>query len=96
IHRSNLIGMGIAALQFQPGETLETLGLDGTETYDVAGLAALNEGQLPKTVAVRATRDDGTTVEFEARLRIDTEVEAEYFRNGGVLNYVLRSLAAGA
>ncbi len=96
IHRSNLIGMGIAALQFQPGETLETLGLDGTETYDVAGLAALNEGQLPKTVAVRATRDDGSTVEFEARLRIDTEVEAEYFRNGGVLNYVLRSLAADA
>ena len=72
IHRSNLIGMGIAALQFQPGETLATLGLDGTEAYDVVGLAALNEGQLPKTVTVRATPDDGSTVEFEARLRIDT------------------------
>ncbi len=94
IHRSNLIGMGIAALQFQPGDTLESLGLDGTETYDVVGLEALNEGQLPKTVSVRARREDGTNLEFDARLRIDTETEADYFRNGGVLNYVLRSLTA--
>jgi aconitate hydratase len=94
IHRSNLIGMGIAALQFVDGETAETLGLDGTETYDVLGLAALNSGELPKSVTVRATRDDGTVKEFAARLRIDTPTEADYFRHGGVLNYVLRSLAA--
>jgi aconitate hydratase len=96
IHRSNLIGMGIAALQFQPGESLVTLGLDGTESYDVIGLEAINDGQLPKTVQVRARRDDGATTSFEARLRIDTDVEADYFRNGGVLNFVLRELAASA
>ena len=94
IHRSNLIGMGIAALQFQPGESLQTWGLDGSESYGVVGLEALNEGQLPKTVTVRAARADGTTVEFAARLRIDTRTEADYFRHGGVLNYVLRMLAA--
>ncbi len=94
IHRSNLIGMGIAALQYLPGESAATLGLDGTETYDVVGLAALNEGNLPETVTVRATRTDGTVVEFTARLRIDTPTEADYYRHGGVLNYVLRSLAA--
>jgi aconitate hydratase len=96
IHRSNLIGMGIAALQFLPGESLDTYALDGSETYDVAGLAKLNHGELPKTVTVRATRSDATVVAFEARLRIDTHTEAEYFRNGGVLNYVLRMLAPGA
>jgi aconitate hydratase len=96
IHRSNLIGMGIAALQFLPGESLATLGLDGTETYDVDGLARLNEGELPKDVTVTAHRADATTVEFAVRLRIDTNTEADYFRNGGVLNYVLRMLAPGA
>jgi aconitate hydratase len=94
IHRSNLIGMGIAALQFLPGESLEALRLDGTETYDVIGLEALNDGELPKTVTVRATRADGTATEFAARLRIDTPTEADYFRHGGVLNYVLRMLVA--
>jgi aconitate hydratase len=93
IHRSNLIGMGIAALQFLPGETVDSLGLTGTETFDIVGLAALNDGALPKTVSVRATRTDGSVNEFEARLRIDTPTEAEYFRHGGVLHYVLRSLA---
>jgi aconitate hydratase len=93
IHRSNLIGMGIAALQFLPGEELATHGLVGDETYDIVGLEALNDGTLPKTVTVRARREDGSTVEFEARLRIDTPTEADYFRNGGVLNYVLRMLA---
>jgi aconitate hydratase len=94
IHRSNLIGMGIAALQFLPGEELATHGLVGDETYDIVGLEALNDGTLPKTVTVRARTEDGSTVEFEARLRIDTPTEADYFRNGGVLNYVLRMLAA--
>ena len=94
IHRSNLIGMGIAALQFLPGEELATHGLVGDETFDVVGLEALNDGTLPKTVTVRARRDDGSVVEFEARLRIDTPTEADYFRNGGVLNYVLRMLAS--
>ena len=93
IHRSNLIGMGIAALQFLPGETLETHGLEGTETYDVVGLEALNDGVLPSTVTVRATRDDASVVDFEVRLRIDTGTEADYFRSGGVLNFVLRNLA---
>jgi aconitate hydratase len=94
IHRSNLIGMGIAALQFMPGESLETFALDGTETFDVVGLEALNGGHLPKTVTVRAHRAGGDTTEFEARLRIDTPTEADYFRHGGVLNYVLRMLVA--
>jgi aconitate hydratase len=94
IHRSNLIGMGIAVLQFHPGDTAASLGLDGTEVYDVIGLTALNDGELPKSVTVRAVRPDGTVVEFGARLRIDTPTEADYFRHGGLLNYVLRSLAA--
>jgi aconitate hydratase len=94
IHRSNLIGMGVAALQFLDGESSSSLGLDGTETYDVSGLAELNRGPAPKTVTVRATRDDGTVLEFGARLRIDTPTEADYFRHGGVLNYVVRSLAS--
>jgi aconitate hydratase len=94
IHRSNLIGMGVAPLQFQPGESLATFGLDGAERYDVVGLEALNDGSLPKTVTVRATTDDGAMLEFEALLRIDTPTEADYYRHGGVLHYVLRSLAA--
>jgi aconitate hydratase len=96
IHRSNLIGMGIAPLQFLPGESLATWHLDGSETYDVIGLEALNDGEVPKTVTVRARADDGATTEFEARLRIDAATEADYMRHGGVLNYVLRSLATEA
>jgi aconitate hydratase len=94
IHRSNLIGMGVAPLQFQPGESLATWDLDGTERYDVVGLEALNDGSIPKTVTVRATTDGGATTQFEALLRIDTPTEADYYRHGGVLHYVLRSLAA--
>jgi aconitate hydratase len=94
IHRSNLIGMGVAPLQFQPGESLATWDLDGTERYDVVGLEALNDGSIPKTVTVRATTDGGATTEFGALLRIDTPTEADYYRHGGVLHYVLRSLAA--
>jgi len=96
IHRSNLIGMGIAPLQFLPGESLATWHLDGSETYDVIGLEALNDGEVPKTVTVRARTDDGATIEFAVRLRIDAATEADYMRHGGVLNYVLRSLATEA
>ena len=94
IHRSNLIGMGVLPLQFPEGENAESLGLDGTETFSFTGIAALNDGPIPKTVAVSATKEDGTSVEFDAVVRIDTPGEAEYFRNGGILQYVLRSLAA--
>jgi aconitate hydratase len=92
IHRSNLIGMGVLPLQFPAGETAASLGLDGTETFDVAGVTALNEGTTPRTVAVTATKEDGSQVRFDAVLRIDTPGEADYYRNGGILPYVLRQL----
>ena len=94
IHRSNLIGMGVLPLQFPAGESADSLGLDGTETYDIQGVTVLNEGRTPKTVAVRATKADGSVVAFDADLRIDTPGEADYYRNGGILQYVLRSLVA--
>ncbi len=94
IHRSNLVGMGVLPLQFLPGESVATYDLDGTEVLDITGLEALNNGDVPSTVHVRATRTSGDVVEFEVRLRIDTPTEAEYYRHGGVLNYVLRHLAA--
>ncbi|ATG55003.1 aconitate hydratase AcnA [Brachybacterium ginsengisoli] len=94
IHRSNLIGMGVLPLQYPEGQNAESLGLDGTETFSVTGVTALNEGTTPKTVAVVATKEDGTEVSFDAVVRIDTPGEAEYFRNGGILQYVLRSLVA--
>jgi aconitate hydratase len=93
IHRSNLIGMGVLPLQFPQGETAASLGLDGTETFDISGVTALNEGTIPRTVPVVATKEDGSTVEFEGVVRIDTPGEADYYRNGGILQYVLRSLA---
>ena len=92
IHRSNLIGMGVLPLQFPEGETRDSLGLTGSELFDIEGVTALNEGTTPKTLRVTATRDDGTAVVFEARLRIDTPAEADYYRNGGILQYVLREL----
>ena len=95
IHRSNLIGMGVLPLQFPPGESAASLGLDGTETYDISGVTALNEGATPRTLHVRATRPSGEVVELDARLRIDTPGEADYYRNGGILQYVLRALVAG-
>ncbi|RSX56713.1 aconitate hydratase AcnA [Bifidobacterium samirii] len=94
IHRSNLIGMGVLPLQFPAGESYASLGLDGTETYDIAGVEALNEGVTPRTVRVTATRADGTVVAFDAVVRIDTPGEADYYRNGGILQYVLRNLMA--
>jgi len=92
IHRSNLIGMGVLPLEFGAGESADSLGLDGTETFAVTGVAALNDGVTPRTVQVTATRGDGTTVELDAVVRIDTPGEADYYRNGGILQYVLRSL----
>jgi len=88
IHRSNLVGMGILPLQFADGETLTTLGLSGEETIDILGLDTFKSGEVPKEITVRAG-----TVEFSARVRIDTPMEAEYFRHGGILPYVLRQLA---
>lgn len=93
IHRSNLIGMGVLPLQYPAGESAETLGLTGEETFSISGASALNEGVTPKTVSVRATREGAEPIEFEAVVRIDTPGEADYFRAGGILQYVLRSLA---
>ena len=97
IHRSNLIGMGVLPLQFPAGETWDSLGLDGTESIDITGVEELNEGRTPKTLHVVASPtenspSDKTVVEFDAVLRIDTPGEADYYRNGGILQYVLRSL----
>jgi aconitate hydratase len=99
IHRSNLIGMGVLPLQFPKGQTADSLGLDGTEVFDVTGIEKLNEGVTPKTVRVVAKPSahspaGKTVVEFDAVVRIDTPGEADYFRNGGILQYVLRSLVA--
>jgi aconitate hydratase len=90
IHRSNLIGMGVLPLQFPEGETAESLGLTGEETFSITGVTALNDGTTPKTVKVKA----GET-EFDAVARIDTPGEADYYRHGGILQYVLRSLLKG-
>ena len=96
IHRSNLIGMGVLPLQFPDGQSADSLGLDGTETIDIAGVTELNEGSTPRTVPVTATRADGSVVRFDAVVRIDTPGEADYYRNGGILQYVLRSLVSTA
>ena len=92
IHRTNLVGMGVLPLQFVPGESAATLGLTGRETYSIVGVSdAVGKGTRVK---VTATADSGESVEFEAVPRVDTPQEAEYFRNGGILPYVLRQLAA--
>jgi aconitate hydratase len=92
IHRSNLIGMGVIPLQFPEGESAASLKLDGTETFEITGIEALNEGKTPKTVHVKASKDGGDAVEFDAVVRIDTPGEADYYRNGGILQYVLRNM----
>jgi aconitate hydratase len=93
IHRSNLVGMGILPLQFTGGESASTLGLTGEEEYDIVGLAGLSEdAPLPRTLQVTARDGDGKVTEFAATLRIDTPKEAEYYRHGGILLYVLRQL----
>ncbi|MFW0774927.1 aconitate hydratase [Paenarthrobacter nitroguajacolicus] len=94
IHRSNLIGMGVLPLQFPAGESAATLGLTGTETFAVEGVTELNNGTTPKTLKVTATAEDGTAKSFDAVLRIDTPGEADYYRNGGILQYVLRQISA--
>ena len=103
IHRSNLIGMGVIPLQFPAGESAASLKLDGTEVFDITGIEALNDrgdgevgGKTPKTVHVTATKSDGTAVEFDAVVRIDTPGEADYYRNGGILQYVLRNMLRAA
>ena len=97
IHRSNLIGMGVVPLQFPQGQSWASLGLDGTEIVSIAGLTELNQNITPKTVRVTASPSpqspaDKAVVEFDAVVRIDTPGEADYYRNGGILQYVLRSL----
>ena len=92
IHRSNLIGMGVLPLQFPGGQDAASLGLDGTETFSISGVTELDEGRTPRTVAVRAVKEDGTEVTFDAVVRIDTPGEADYYRNGGILPFVLRQL----
>jgi aconitate hydratase A / 2-methylisocitrate dehydratase len=95
IHRSNLIGMGVLPLQYPEGETAESLGLTGEETFDVTGITELDEGRVPRTVRVSARRDGGDEVGFDAVVRIDTPGEAGYYRHGGIMPYVLRSLRNG-
>jgi aconitate hydratase len=97
IHRSNLIGMGVVPLQFPEGQSWKSLGLDGTEIVSIEGLEQLNEGVTPKTVKVTAAPSEFSpegkeTIVFDAKVRIDTPGEADYYRNGGILQYVLRSL----
>ena len=97
IHRSNLIGMGVLPLEFPAGSSADSLGLDGTEIFDISGVEKLNQGVTPKTLKVVAKPSEHSKpgkqdVEFEATLRIDTPGEADYFRHGGILQYVLRSL----
>ena len=96
IHRSNLIGMGVLPLQFPEGQSAESLGLTGEETFSFTGVTALNDGPVPRTVHVTAQASDGRTTEFDARVRIDTPGEANYYRNGGIMQYVLRSLRDSA
>ena len=90
IHRSNLIGMGVLPLQFKPGESAESLSLTGRETFSIEGIEELNSGTTPREVTVTA---DGT--QFRAIVRLDTPGEADYYRHGGIMQYVLRSLLAG-
>lgn len=92
IHRSNLIGMGVLPLQYQDGQSADSLELTGTETFSIAGITALNDGVTPATVTVTAVSETGKTTEFQALVRIDTPGEADYYRHGGILQFVLRSM----
>ncbi|HYM85812.1 MAG TPA: aconitate hydratase, partial [Pseudoxanthomonas sp.] len=89
IHRSNLVGMGVLPLQFKEGENAQVLGLTGSETFDITGL----QDGASKTASIAATRSDGSVLNFQARVLLLTPKEVEYFRNGGLLHYVLRQLA---
>jgi aconitate hydratase len=91
IHRSNLVGMGVLPLQFRPGENAQSLGLDGREMFDIAGI---DDGLQPsQPVLVRAHTEDGRETTFMVTARLDTPVEVQYYRNGGVLNTILRRMA---
>ncbi len=92
IHRSNLIGMGVIPLQYQGGQDAESLGLQGDEVFSIRGIEELNAGTTPREVSVEAVAADGRSCEFTALVRIDTPGEADYYRHGGILQYVLRSL----
>ncbi|REK74896.1 aconitate hydratase AcnA [Paenibacillus paeoniae] len=92
IHRSNLVGMGVLPLQFQAGQSWKTLGITGTEKFDISGLS--NDVQPSQTVTVKATREDGSTFEFLAIVRLDSLVDVDYYRNGGILQTVLRQMIA--
>lgn len=92
IHRSNLIGMGVLPLQFPEAQNADSLGLSGEEIFEITGVSKLNSGQTPETVRVSATSPEGAVTEFDAKLRIDTPAEREYYLNGGIMQYVLRSL----
>jgi aconitate hydratase len=96
IHRSNLIGMGVLPLQFPDGQSVQSLGLTGEESFSISGLAEAmaGGGAAPREVQVSAERDGAEVMRFAARVRIDTPREAEYFRHGGILQYVLRDLLA--
>ncbi|MEL0101385.1 MAG: aconitate hydratase, partial [Euryarchaeota archaeon] len=90
IHRSNLVGMGVLPLTFKDGESAETLGLDGTESYHIP----ISDDVKPlQDIEISATKSDGTEVRFTASVRLDTPVEVDYYRNGGILHTVLRNLA---
>jgi aconitate hydratase len=93
IHRSNLIGMGVVPLQFYKGDSAQSLGLTGHERFSISGLEVVNRGELPKELTVTATDDDDSVTEFRVIVRIDTPMEAEYYRHGGILQYVLRQMA---
>jgi aconitate hydratase len=98
IHRSNLVGMGILPLQFQPGQSAESLNLTGEEIYDIVGLKSMLDGRFAdgKILMVAAENQTGTTIEFPVTVRIDTPQEILYYQHGGILQYVLRQLAATA
>ena len=89
IHRSNLIGMGVLPLEFAHGASAESIGLEGTEVFDIRGICEAGHGS---TLLVRAERSDGSSLEFPSRVRLDTEMEVQYYRNGGILQSVLRGL----
>jgi aconitate hydratase len=93
IHRSNLIGMGVIPLEFYKGDSAASLGLTGAERFTISGLEVVNQGELPKELTVVATSDEGSVTEFRVVVRIDTPMEAEYYRHGGILQYVLRQMA---
>jgi aconitate hydratase len=90
IHRSNLVGMGVLPLQFMPGENVETLGLTGREIYSIDGLT--DELRPKQEVSIRAQKENGDVLQFNAVVRLDTAIEVKYYRNGGILHTVLRNM----